>query len=39
VHEGAYRNSEGPDTTAVLAAQGATVTFRDAGEVLLQLTR
>jgi hypothetical protein len=39
VHEGAYRDSEGPDTTAALAARGATVLFEDAGDVLLQLAR
>jgi hypothetical protein len=39
VHEAAYRDSEGPDTTAVLVAQGASVVFTDGADVLLRLTR
>jgi hypothetical protein len=39
VHEGAYRGSEGTDTTAVLRQAGGVELFRDGSDVLLQLPR
>jgi len=37
VHEAAYLDAEGRDTTATLRSRGATELFRDAGDVLLAL--
>jgi hypothetical protein len=37
IHEGAYRDTEGRETTAALEGLGATETFRDGGDVLLSL--
>jgi hypothetical protein len=39
LHEGAYRGSEGAETTAVLQRAGAVELFRDRSDVLLQLPR
>jgi hypothetical protein len=39
VHEGAFLQTEGPDTTAALRQLGATELFRDGTEVLLALPR
>jgi hypothetical protein len=39
VHEGAYRGSEGMDTTAVLRQAGGVELFRGGSDVLLQLPR
>jgi len=37
VHEAAYLDAEGRDTTATLRSLGASELFRDAGDVLLAL--
>jgi hypothetical protein len=39
VHEGAYLDAEGRDTTSVLRRLGATEVFRDGGDVLLAVPR
>jgi hypothetical protein len=39
VHEAAYLDAEGRDTTSVLRRLGATEVFRDGGDVLLAVPR